>query len=163
MDARRADDLTEVLKGIDSTLRACGCDRGEDLLSDCAPEIAIAAEDLPIGHGRANGMVGWPARGFEPRFLEEQEEFVAVTTQMVGQLHIGRVREVPAQQPLQARLQPTDRNRQAVAREFFCVPAAAQAEGSSEEIQDRTREAHGSSSRPFQDRPTSPLDMSHAS
>jgi hypothetical protein len=53
---------------------------------------------------------------------------------MIGELYVGQVREVPAQQPLQASFQPTNRDRQAVMRDFFCVPAAAQAEGSSEKI-----------------------------
>ena len=156
------DDSAEKFEDRSFPLSAGAGDRGEDFLSGRASGIAIAAEDLAIGNGRTNGMIGRPARGFEPGFLEKQEEFVAMTGQMVGELHVDRVREAPAQQPLQSSLQPADRHRQAMSRNLSLIPAAAQPEGISEKVQDRTREAHGSSRGPFQDRPTSSLDMSYA-
>ena len=109
---RCTDDAREEDEGVTGLLGAGGEEAAEDFLGVSAGRRAVAAEDLAVDHGGANGLLGGPVGGFDVRFIQERQDLVTVPGQVVLKLAVAVMRKMPFEQSIQPFFQPAAGYRQ---------------------------------------------------
>jgi hypothetical protein len=107
-------ELTQEVYGRTPLLPAGPPHRHQYRLRPCPRPGPAAASDLAENDAEADGQLGPPIGGGQPRLPQERDQVVAMSPQVLGQALVGRVRLGREDQVAQLVLQPTAGYGQAV-------------------------------------------------